>query len=283
MAYLQDVYFANLNVVCHVGGAFSLRPQETWQYREHTFVQNKFYYITGGRCRIVIEGKEYIGEAGTWFFIPAGIRHRYSYIPGEPLEKYWVHFDIYPNAQVAELLRLPYMVRVPSDDPSRDLFHQLTAALEGGHLGDRLNAKAFVLQLLAQYIRAADGGEVRVGGANDERIQNVLAYIHEHLHETLTVNVLALQCYLHPNHFIRYFREQTGQTPARYVAERRLEAAKRLLEETDLPIAEIMDRVGMQEPGHFARLFRKRYLVTPTEHRRRYRAEQQGYMPKGRR
>lgn len=283
MAYLQDVYFANLNVVCHVGGAFSLRPQEEWQCREHAFIQNKFYYITGGRCRIVVEGQEYIGEAGTWFFIPAGTRHRYSYIPGEPLEKQWVHFDIYPNAQIGQMLQLPYVVHVGPDDPSRKLFENLSAALQSEHLEDRLNAKAYVLQLLACYIRAAGGGEVLIGAQSEERIQGLLAYIHEHLDEPLTVDALAARCYLHPNHFIRYFRGQTGQTPARYVAERRLESAKRLLEETDLPIAEVMDRVGMQESGHFARLFRKRYLVTPTEYRRRYRAEQQEYVYEGRR
>lgn len=283
MAHLQDVYFANLNVVCHVGGMFSLRPQETWRYREHAFVQNKFYYITGGRCRITIEGVEYVGEAGMWFFIPAGTRHRYSDIPGETLEKQWVHFDLYPNSQIMQMLQLPYVVRFDSADSSGELFEKLVTALGGNRLEDRLNAKACVLQLLAQYIRLAGGGETLIGAESEERLQDLLAYIHEHLDERLDIETLAARCYLHPNHFIRYFRKKTGQTPARYVADRRLEAAKRLLEETDLSVSEIMGQVGMQESGHFARVFRKQYLMTPGEYRRSYRAERQTYEREGRR
>ena len=113
-----------------------------------------------------------------------------------------------------------------------------------------------------------------MGGEQEEQLQNLLAYIHEHLDGDLDNAELAARCHLHPNHFIRYFRGCTGQTPARYVAERRMEAAKRLLEETDLPVSEIMERVGLSESGHFARLFRKQYALTPTEYRREYRLEQ---------
>ncbi len=273
MAYLQDVYFANMNVVCHLGGAFSLGADEEWKYKEHTFVQNKFYYITGGRCRITVDGTEYVGEAGSWFFIPAGTRHKYSHIPGETMQKYWIHFDLYPNADVAQLLHLPFMVHVEKDDVSNELFRRLTAANSSDRLEDRLNAKAHLLSLLARYIHVAHGEEVLVGGEDEERLQNLLAYIHEHLSERLSNEELAARCHLHPTHFIRYFRGRTGQTPARYVVERRMEAAKRLLEETDLSVAEIMEQVGLQETGHFARLFRKQYALTPAEYRREYRSE----------
>ena len=79
---------------------------------------------------------------------------------------------------------------------------------------------------------------------------------------------------MHPTHFIRYFRTRTGQTPARYVAERRMESAKRMLENTELDVSAVMEQVGLQEASHFARLFRKQYALTPTEYRREFRKEQ---------
>lgn len=274
MEYLQDVYVANLNAVCHVGGELILRPGETWAYREHTFVQNKFYYITGGRCLVTIEGKRHIGTAGTWFFIPAGTRHSYTSYAGEPLTKYWIHFDLYPNADIAQLLGLPFTVRVGEDDPSHELFRRLTEANRSDRLTDRLDAKACLLQLLARYVSVARADEIVVSGDEQEQLQRLLAYIHEHLDERLGNDELAAMCHRHPTHFIRYFRSRTGQTPARYVAERRMEAAKRLLEETALPIAAVMERVGLQEPSHFARLFRKQYALTPAEYRREYLREE---------
>lgn len=273
MTYLQDVYAANLNAVCHLGGAFTLQTGGEWGYREHTFVQNKFYYILEGNCRITIEGKEYIGEAGSWFFIPAGVRQKYSDIPGEPLEKYWIHFDLYPNAELAKLLSLPYVVTVGKDDPSRETFRRLVEANDSDRLTDRLNAKAYLLQLIARYVELASPDAVLVGNRDEERLQDLLAYIHEHLDEHLGNDEMAAHCHMHPTHFIRYFRGKTGQTPARYVTERRMESAKRMLEESTLTVAEIMERVGFEEPSHFARLFRKHYALSPTEYRRKYRRE----------
>lgn len=276
MAYLQDVYVANLNVVCRSGGELDLQPQETWAYREHTFVQNKFYFVTGGRCRLTIEGKRYIGTAGTWFFIPAGTRHSYTSFAGEPLQKQWIHFDLYPNADMASMLRLPFAVTVPPDDPSYILFNKLTEANHSKRLTDRLNAKAYLLQLLGRFVAIAKvGDDVNINGEEEERIQHLLAYVHEHLDKRLGVDELAAYCHLHPTHFIRYFRNRTGQTPARYVNERRMEAAKRLLEETSLPVVSIMEQIGLQEPSHFARLFRKQYALTPTEYRRQFRREEE--------
>ena len=275
MAHLQDVYVANLNAVCHMGGLFSLPPEGEWRYREHAFVQNKFYYILKGRCHLTIDGVEYVGEAGSWFFIPAGVRHKYSDIPSEPLEKYWIQFDLYPNAELARLLALPHVVTAGEEDPSRELFRRLTEANDSDRLTDRLNAKAYLLQLLARYVELASSDAVLVGNRDEERLQDLLAYIHEHLDERLSNDDLAAFCHRHPTHFIRYFRSKTGQTPARYVTERRMESAKRMLEETTLTVAEIMERVGLEEPSHFARLFRKQYALSPTEYRRQYEAERQ--------
>ena len=274
MAYLQDVYAANLNAVCHIGGELQLQPAEEWAYREHAFVQNKFYYITGGRCVIFIDGKRYVGTEGDWFFIPAGTRHRYNSFAGEPLQKYWIHFDLYPNADIAKLLGLPYVVHVERDDVSRDLFKKLVESNERNTLNDRLNAKAFLLQLVARYVTIAQVDDVEVHSEEGERLQQLLAYIHEHLNERLSNNDLAEMCHMHPTHFIRYFRTRTGQTPARYVTERRMESAKRMLENTELDVSAIMERVGLQEASHFARLFRKQYALTPTEYRRQFRSEQ---------
>lgn len=281
MAYLQDVYAANLNAVCHVGGRLQIPSGAEWAYREHAFTQNKFYFITGGRCRITVDGKDYEAEAGSWFFIPAGTRHKYTGHAGVPLEKYWIHFDLYPNAGLAQQLRLPAVVNVQPNDEAYILFEKLTEANRSGRLTEKLNAKGYLLQLLARYVALAGEGEATVSDEEEERLQQLLAYIHEHLDETLANEELAKRCHLHPTHFIRYFRGRTGQTPQDYVAERRMEAAKRLLEETQLPVSQIMAEVGVQESGYFARLFRKRYGVTPTEHRKRAWAED-GKTPRNR-
>ena len=75
--------------------------------------------------------------------------------------------------------------------------------------------------------------------------------------------MLAEIYFTHPTHFVRAFREETGQTPARYIRNLRLETAKRLLEETTLSAAETAARVGFPDPAHFSRIFRQRYGMSP--------------------
>lgn len=269
MRYLQDTYFANLNAVCRDGQHYCHQPDGTWTVHEYAFTQNKFYYFLDGRCRITVEGKEYIAKGGDWFFIPAGTRHSYSHIPGESFEKYWLHFDLYPNAKLAKLLDLPTVI--PTDRRATALFKELTAANASDKLTDKLQAKACLLRLIALYVELCDLGDITVGGEEEARIQEVLTYIQSNLSQPIRNGDLAELCHMHPNHFIRYFSKMTGQTPAAYVTEQRMETAKRLLETTKLPIAQIMEQVGLQEPNHFARLFRKFYSMTPGEYRKRQR------------
>lgn len=268
MEYLQDTYFANLNVVCRMGDYFSLEQSRKWNIQERTQTFNKFYYFWEGSCRITMEDKTYIAKAGDWFLIPAGTRHNGFPLPGENFEKYWMHFDLYPNAKLAKALGLPCVVHVGKNRRIAALFQEMIRCNSSDKLTDKLQAKACLLQLLALYVELCDLGCLTVVGEEESRIQEILSYIHNNLSRPLHNAELAELCHMHPSHFIRYFSKMTGQTPAAYVTERRMEAAKRLLENTELPIAQVMEQVGLQEPNHFARLFRKYYYMTPREYRK---------------
>lgn len=66
-------------------------------------------------------------------------------------------------------------------------------------------------------------------------------------------------------------KQHIGTTPLQYVLQRRLEEAKKLLGGTVLDIAEIAERVGIQDPNYMTRLFSMRFGVTPGAYRRRLR------------
>jgi transcriptional regulator GlxA family with amidase domain len=70
--------------------------------------------------------------------------------------------------------------------------------------------------------------------------------------------------------FIRRFKAATGSTPRDYQQRARTEAAKRLLEGTKKPVAEVAVRVGYEDISAFRRLFQRHTGLTPTDYRRRY-------------
>ncbi len=61
-----------------------------------------------------------------------------------------------------------------------------------------------------------------------------------------------------PSQFVRAFRVTTGQPPHRYLVGLRVEQARALLEQTDLPVTVTDLRCGFEQPSHFATSFRAR-------------------------
>lgn len=271
MKYLQDIYFTNLNAVYNFGGYFSISEKEDWSFGSDRFEQCKFYFITGGSCVIKIEGTSYRAHAGDWFFIPAGTEHSYYNEKDAPFCKYWMHFDLYPNVDLFSLLNLPYLVKADDKGKALRLFKRFAKLCASETLTDKLAVKACLIELISEYVKAANPDGVSVVNRTTERLNDLLRFINENLHKPLSNEILAKKYFAHPNHFIRAFKEKTGLTPAKYIKSKRMETAKRLLENTDLSIAEITVKIGLSEPTHFSRLFKEFYNCPPAEYRRRSR------------
>lgn len=104
--------------------------------------------------------------------------------------------------------------------------------------------------------------EEETGSLPPYRLRRVKAYIAEHLGEKVSVSDLAEVVGMSRGHFTRQFARATGVTPYHYVMERRINEAKRLLVETDLPITRIALRIGFGSQSHLTKVFRQ-YVGTP--------------------
>jgi AraC family transcriptional regulator len=100
-------------------------------------------------------------------------------------------------------------------------------------------------------------------GLSPERLQRVRDYVEAHLDEDLSLTILADIACLSPYHFSRSFKEAAGVGPQRYVIQRRLERAKRLLRQTHQPLALIAQEAGFADQSHLTSIFRREMGVTP--------------------
>lgn len=85
--------------------------------------------------------------------------------------------------------------------------------------------------------------------------------------ETLSVEALADQANMSPRNFSRSYKEKTGQTPARALELLRLEAARRLLEQTRHSAAQIARRCGFGTEERMRVTFRRHLKVSPSDYR----------------
>ena len=100
-----------------------------------------------------------------------------------------------------------------------------------------------------------------------QRINKVVAYINNHLDETLDLKKLANEAALSDFHFHRIFKALKGEAIGGYITRLRLEATARLLRYTTLTIEEIAFNIGYETPASLSKAFKKQYGISPTEYR----------------
>ncbi|QXI26474.1 GlxA family transcriptional regulator [Pseudomonas vanderleydeniana] len=102
------------------------------------------------------------------------------------------------------------------------------------------------------------------------RFGDLHAWIAEHLALDLSIPVLAQQVGMSERSFVRHYRQETGQTPARAVENIRVEGARRLLSDTATPIKRIAARCGFGSEETLRRSFLRAMGVTPQAYRERF-------------
>jgi AraC family transcriptional regulator, arabinose operon regulatory protein len=112
--------------------------------------------------------------------------------------------------------------------------------------------------------RAGSGRRFDLCSPMDPRVAHAIARMEEAIDRDAPVAELASAVNLSPSRFAYLFRRETGMPPARYLHTLRMERARLLLERTFLSVKEVMAYVGVNDPSHFSRDFRRYHGVPPT-------------------
>ena len=104
----------------------------------------------------------------------------------------------------------------------------------------------------------------------DDKISEIQRWLDEHFAENVMVEDLADRFGMSKRTLIRRFNTALDMPPNTYIQSVRIEAARKLLEETERTVDLVMNDVGYEDASSFRRLFRKKTGLTPTEYRRRF-------------
>jgi AraC family transcriptional regulator len=152
----------------------------------------------------------------------------------------------------------------------RHLAMSLLQELNETNLADRFYADSLALGLAVQLVRRYSSlPQIHLGsgGMAPHKLRKAIAIIEHHLADKeegkVALRIVARQVGMSYFHFSRVFKQSMGMSPTNYIAERRIERAKELLNETELPISEIALRSGFSSQSHFHTAFRKLAGTTP--------------------
>jgi transcriptional regulator GlxA family with amidase domain len=132
-----------------------------------------------------------------------------------------------------------------------------------------------VARELVMYLKRPGGQEqysepLQFQTQSTDRFDDLAAWMLGHLHQDLSVEVLADKACLCPRHFSRRFKEVFGTTPAAFVEGLRLNEARRRLALPNQTIESIAASVGFKSADVFRRAFERRFGVTPSGYRNRF-------------
>lgn len=102
-----------------------------------------------------------------------------------------------------------------------------------------------------------------------DMITEIKDYVSKHYNEPISLADLASRFFISPYYLSQFFKQKTGDTYVNFLTQTRIGKAKELLENTDLKVYEICQRVGYSDPQHFARLFEKLTGYKPSDYRKK--------------
>lgn len=114
-----------------------------------------------------------------------------------------------------------------------------------------------------------EGKKSEVAGNIRDYVKEAVAYINENYFEELTLSGLADKYAVESSYFSRLFKQETGENLMLYIAGKRMEKAKELMQREDINIAEVAFMVGYDDYTYFSKVFKKHTGVSPRDYRSR--------------
>jgi len=170
-------------------------------------------------------------------------------------------------------LRMSSGLRV-TDDALAEMGFEITRELRSPRpLGAELSARAIgermVIHLLRHHFEPTESPDPVPGSFSGHQIVEIRDSIASCLGDELPLEKLSKLVGLGRHHFGRVFRRTFGQTPHRYVRERRLERARDLLLSTGVPVGMIAMTTGFSDQSHLTRCFTRHFGIPPAALRKR--------------
>lgn len=152
------------------------------------------------------------------------------------------------------------------------LLAELESEAPGGRLYAESLANVLAVHLLRHYTAAGSNAPRFNGGLSGPKLRRVMAFISDNYEHDLSLAELAHVAGISTFHFAREFKRATGTTPHQHLIKYRVERAKSLLAESEIPLVEVGFRSGFGHQSHFTRLFRKLTGTTPQSYRLMFQA-----------
>lgn len=208
-------------------------------------------------------------EEGDFFFLPAGYPHEY-YSEKSEWEVRWVAFDGYASAHILSRfsMTVPVIVRSCENSALEKIYNKMFTAQKTDRAYGDYTCSGLIYEYIIEFHRLMDTKLNKLRNERSKILEPVLDYIDENYRTDFPLTVLAELAGITPQHLCRVFKESMNMRPIEYLTHRRLQEAKRLLQQSELSVAEAAVQSGFPDAGYFSTVFKKNEGMTPLEYKK---------------
>ena len=236
---------------------------ETWHQEPLYAPYSRLYYVIDGSGVLYAEHERMVLEPGYVYLAPCGMK--YGFYGTDSVSKLFFHIQL-PISQggkdaFAECNRF---VRLPRD--LNHLRHLSDAYLAGEIWGD-IQIKAELYRTVSEALEHLRRGKTPL--EYSKPVSDAVTYIRDHLRAGLTVGEIAGAVFCSQSKLSGLFREEVGQSVARYIDDLLMSEAQTMLLYSERSIREISESLGFCDQFYFSRRFTDRFSVSPSQFRKK--------------
>ena len=224
-------------------------------------------HTISGRGQLDYAGARHVLLPGKTMVLSFPHRNRYWLEPRQSWEYFWIGVN---GSEALRVVRTILDAHGPVLSLSPQAINRLAAAcrfLIASEAIDPGQASASAYEAVMALYDGAGAGQLAPDQDLPPFAQRVQRYVDEHLSEPLGVERLAAVAQLSRAHFVRSFATAFAMPPSRFVVQRRIERAARLLLATDGDVTEIARATGFSSANYFGKVFRHAHGTTPSAYR----------------
>ncbi len=257
-------------------------PGDFRQVAVHWQDSMELVYIKRGSGLVQTGAQVCAAQSGDIFVLTPGTLHAIRQAESRTMEYENIIFDVELLGGAEDLCAEKYLLPLQSGrlalpehitpdevwyPQAADCLKEAEEANRCKQFGYELCIKGALLRFLALLI-AQSKALPPAEKASTQRLRAVLQWISAHYSEPVCVADAAALCQCSPNHFMRWFRQMTGQTFIIFLREYRLNAAAEALRTTEDTILSISEQCGFENLSYFNREFKAHFGMTPREYRK---------------
>ena len=237
----------------------------------------KLLLLVSGRGGYVVDGQRYLLQPGDVVLVDSRSVHRPELESENPYERIIIYISpeflqkmSTTDCDLLDIFQMDAGHVLRLKETERKKIFAMTAALEkelsGSDYGREIVSNAYLLRLLVEIGRQRRRTDVHNPHPvipENPRVLEWMAYIDKHLTEDLDMDTLAERFFISKYHMMRLFHRETGFTIHTYLLQRRLLAARQLIDK-GLLATEACYRCGFRSYSSFTRAYNKHFGSTPT-------------------